>query len=153
MRYRIGLILGVLITLGVSFKMSGVQETTPRVQETKRELNSTVVDREIEKAKDRINPGFQKYDSVLAERDVIIVGLKDVTNRQSTTIKTLEKTNRRLEALVHMLSADSIKKFELQYIDPEDIRQDSVKKKIEYPEVTIPVKKKSFFKRIFGGRN
>lgn len=150
MRYRIGVIFGVLFTLGISFKMTGVQEPTPRVQEPKREANSISVDREIDKARDKISPGFQKYDSVLAERETIIVGLKDVTTRQASTIKTLEKSNRRLEALAHMLNADSVRKFNLQYIDPEDVKTDSLKKKIE-TEIEVPKpRKKGFFKRIFG---
>lgn len=96
----------------------------------------------IDDAEKKDNERYKKYDSLIVEKDKNISSIIFDKNR-------IARANRRFEFLISKMNADSVKKYEVQYIDAEENKEDTIKKKIEYPEVNVPTKRKTLFRRIF----
>lgn len=134
---------------------NSVRQYTPKAKTTAheaqlaRELEKTRL--ELEKSKKEIAEEIRKRDSVDAERQATIDFADKSVSELKAANKAFKKSLSRLvyEAAVKKSSPDTVMKYYGEYLDPNDIPVDTVKKKIEYPEVTAPVKKRTFFQRIF----
>lgn len=137
-----------LVLFGISAgsnPQSQKQDDSKKTEQIRRpvSLSTGEMERAMIKAGEEINKQFVKYDSVLDVQKKNVSDLNNLLNEQ-------KKNNKRMTAILKRFNPDTVKKYEMEYIDPESVKPDTSKKKIEYPEVTPPKPKKSLWKRIFG---
>lgn len=141
--------LMVLFFFGMSSSVSNPQ--AQKQEEVKKadpirkpvSLSTGEMEKAMIKAGEEIQKQFIRYDSVLDVQKSNVSQLNSLVNEQ-------KRTNRRLATILQRFNPDSVKKYEMEYIDPEGVKPDTSKKKIDYPQVTPPKPKRSLWKRIFG---
>lgn len=109
-------------------------------------LSTAEMEKAMIKAGEEINKQFSKYDSVLNQQE------KNVENLQGI-VKDQTYINNRLKKILSRFPKDSVEKYEMELAEPEKVKTETNKKKIELPEIEVPKRKKGFFKRIFGKKN
>jgi len=117
------------------------QDATKR-QFNRKHVSASEMEVAMKQAGDEINKRFERFDSLLDEREST---LKNIESQNAQ----LGRLNNRLKAILLRFPKDSVAKYELEYVDPEGVKPDTSKKKIDYPEVTVPERRRSFFDRLF----
>lgn len=160
MKERIKVIIACVLLVGSMAFAFQKQDSAPKPKRADEKININSVEnlareveaarREIEKSKREFDYEMKKRDSIDTERRVNI----DIANR---SVNDLRKANQaykkslgRLVYVVGRFNPDSVMKYYSEYLDPEDVKIDTTKKKIEYPEIEVPKPKRSFWKRLFG---
>lgn len=129
----------------------GTRQDSSKIVKSKVEEKTNAIISKINKAERDNDRRSVKMDSLMVEKDKNISNLELEKARLTTANQRLERSNRKFAAMLSKFNSDSVKKYEEEYVDPEDRqpKEDAVKKKIEQREVTEPVRKRNIFDRIF----
>lgn len=133
-----------LSILGTTSRLQSQEDSKPAEKKAfnQKHLTAAQMEAAMKQAGDEINRRFEKFDSLLDQREAT---LKTVEAQNSQ----LARLNARLKTILSRFPKDSVDKYEMEYPDPIPASVDTSKKKIEPPQVTAPKFKRSFFDKLF----